>query len=57
MLARVRAAQDAVADEIVEHLGAHDAAELDRLLRSLLDLYGGLDVIADRRIRPSLGLI
>jgi DNA-binding MarR family transcriptional regulator len=57
MLARVRGAQDAVAEQIVAHLGADDAAELDRLLRSLLDLYGGLDVIADRRIRPSLGLI
>jgi DNA-binding MarR family transcriptional regulator len=57
MLAKVRESQDAVAEEIVAHLGARDAAELDRLLRSLLDLYGGVDVIADRRIRPSLGLI
>ena len=57
MLARVREAQDAVAEQIVEHLGARDARELDRLLNSLCDLYGGLDVIADRRIRPSLGLI
>jgi DNA-binding MarR family transcriptional regulator len=57
MLARIREAQDAVAQEIVEHLGADDARELDRLLHSLCDLYGGLDVIADRRIRPSLGLI
>jgi DNA-binding MarR family transcriptional regulator len=57
MLARIRQAQDEVADEIVEHLGDHDTAELYRLLRSLCDLYGGIDVIADRRIRPSLGLI
>jgi DNA-binding MarR family transcriptional regulator len=57
MLARVRRAQDEVADDIVAHLGEHDTEELYRLLRSLCDLYGGLDVIADRRIRPSLGLI
>jgi hypothetical protein len=41
-----------VADEIVERLGARDAAKLAALLRAVADLYGGMDTIAARRLRP-----
>jgi DNA-binding MarR family transcriptional regulator len=52
MLRRSREARAAVRDEIRDRLGDRDAQKLGVLLREVCDLYGGLDAIADRRLRP-----
>jgi DNA-binding MarR family transcriptional regulator len=52
MLAASRRARVAAADEIAARLGERKRRELLRLLRSVSELYGGIDAIAGRRVRP-----
>jgi hypothetical protein len=56
MVRRSRTARAAVRDEIVERLGDRDARKLAALLREVSEIYGGLDAIGDRRVRPTDGL-
>jgi len=56
MVQRSRTARAAVRDEIVERLGERDARTLAALLREVSEIYGGLDAISDRRVRPTDGL-
>jgi len=55
MLERSRRSRTELHLEIVDRLGPEDARQLAELLRSVCDLYGGLEVIAGQRLRPSTG--
>jgi len=56
MLRRSRRARAALRDEIVERLGEQSTRALVARLREVGELYGGLDAIAKRRLRPPDGL-